>query len=80
MKEEEYKALAIELVDLAVENKLYWLAASGFTNANDCSPQQDPTGWNGEGYWEFVYHSIASNFDQYNCIQGSTNKPQITAK
>ena len=66
MKEQEYKALAIDLIDQAVENKLYWLAESGFTNAKDCNPQQDLDGWNGGGYWEFVYTSIASNIESYN--------------
>ena len=64
MKEEEYKALAIELVDLAVKHKMYWLAESGFRNATDCSTE--PHGWNDGGYWEFVYTSIASNIDSYN--------------
>ena len=73
--EAEYKELAIELVDLAVEHKLYWLAESGFRNATDCS--DEPDGWNGGGYWCFVYTSIASNFDQYNSIQAITNQPQI---
>jgi hypothetical protein len=68
MKEEEYKALAIDLIDQAVENKLYWLAESGFTNAKDCNPQQDLDGWNGGGYWEFVYTSIASNIDSHNIV------------
>ena len=63
-KEQKYKALAIELVDLAVKHKMYWLAESGFRNATDCSTE--PDGWNSGGYWEFVYTSIASNIDSHN--------------
>jgi len=63
-KEQKYKALAIELVDLAVKHKMYWLAESGFRNATDCSTE--PHGWNDGGYWEFVYISIASNIDSHN--------------
>ena len=65
-KEQKYKALAIDLIDLAVKHKLYWLAESGFRNATDCSYPDDPNGWNGGGYWEFVYTSIASNIDSHN--------------
>ena len=60
--ENEYRELAIDLVNLAAKHGKYWLATSGFENADHCITRDDA---NGMGYWELVYVSIASNIDDY---------------
>jgi len=57
----DYRHLALNLIDLAVEFKLYWLVISGFANAEHCINDLDDD----RGYWELVYVSIASNIDSY---------------
>jgi hypothetical protein len=57
----DYRKLALELIDLVVESKNYWLATSGFENADHCINDLDDD----RGYWELVYVSIASNIDSY---------------
>ena len=61
MSETNYRKLALELIDLVVESKSYWLATSGFENADHCINDLDDD----RGYWELVYVSIASNIDSY---------------
>ena len=61
MSETNYRKLALELIDLVVESKNYWLATSGFENADHCINDLDDD----RGYWELVYVSIASNIDSY---------------
>ena len=60
--ENDYRLLALELVDLAVQSKVYWLATSGFENADHLISEDDAQD---RGYWELVYVSIASNIDSY---------------
>ena len=60
--EKGYRKLALELIETAVEQREYWLASSGFINADDTITANDSQGM---GYWEIVYASIASNFDDY---------------
>jgi|TARA_R100000049_G_C1910986_1_gene58376 hypothetical protein len=60
--EKGYRKLSLELIEIAVEKGEYWLASSGFINADDTITANDSQGM---GYWEIVYASIASNFDDY---------------
>ena len=57
----DYRHLALNLIDLAVESKNYWLVVSGFANAEHCINDLDDD----RGYWELVYVSIDSNIDSY---------------
>ena len=61
MSETNYRKLALNLIDLVVESKNYWLVTSGFDNADHCINDLDDD----RGYWELVYVSIASNIDSY---------------
>ena len=60
--EKGYRKLALELIEVAVKQGEYWLASSGFINADDTISADDSQGM---GYWEIVYASIASNMDDY---------------
>tara|TARA_R110000824_G_scaffold259921_1_gene448596 strand:- start:1103 stop:1309 length:207 start_codon:yes stop_codon:yes gene_type:complete len=61
--EKGYRKLSLELIEVAVEKGEYWLASSGFINADDTITADDSQGM---GYWEIVYASIASNMDDHN--------------
>lgn len=64
-REAYFRDLALAEIDAIVSAgpNYLWLVTSGFQNADDCCPDGDAgeEGWNGGGYWEFVYTSIASN-------------------
>ena len=62
--ENDYRLLALELVDLAVQSKVYWLVTSGFENADHLILMGEASKLD-RGYWELVYVSIASNIDSY---------------
>ena len=62
MTDTNYRTLALDLVDEVVEMGEYWLATSGFENADHCI---NDLGDDDTKYWELVYVSIASNMDHY---------------
>jgi|19_taG_2_1085344.scaffolds.fasta_scaffold17401_3 hypothetical protein len=66
--EVQYRQLVTYMIDFIVlldDPKVLWLIESGFINAKDCADESRGGDWDGCGYWEFVYVSIASNIDDY---------------
>jgi len=64
----QYRQLVTYMIDFIVlldDPKVLWLIESGFINAKDCADESRGGDWDGCGYWEFVYVSIASNIDDY---------------
>ncbi len=62
--ENEYRELAIDLVNIAVEHGEHWLATAGFENADHCINDLGDD----RGYWELVYVSIATNMERNHIV------------
>lgn len=66
--ETQFRKLVTDMIDYIVlmdEPEVMWLVESGFINAKDCADESRGGDWDGCGYWEFVYYSIASNISDH---------------